>query len=117
MDEEETPKEEEDNEDMCYCAPGEQPLLMKKSNIECDCANRNRCENETLVEPPVEKPNVFWALTKVSLLKDGTKNFEIIDVSPLPPGYYLMPEANNLILVGPQPKPVKGPPNKNCTCK
>ncbi|XP_044756900.1 uncharacterized protein LOC123315313 isoform X3 [Coccinella septempunctata] len=109
--------EPEEEDPLCYCPPGEQPLLMKKSNVECDCANRRRCEDEILVEPPKEKPDVFWALTKVSLLKDGTKNFEIIDVSPVPPGYYLMPDVNNLVLVGPQPKPAKAAPSKNCCCK
>ncbi|PSN38037.1 hypothetical protein C0J52_21387 [Blattella germanica] len=45
--------------------------------------------------PPSSSSNldkVLWALAKVSIYDDGTRMFEILEASPIPPGHYFLPE-------------------------
>lgn len=110
----------------CHCCGGRNPVPCKglkdcstfhckpdchKDNCTCSysqqlVAHKLHKEVETYQNKPVSKPQqdkICWALTRVKTNSDGSRDFEILETSPVPPGHFLIPTANSVILLGNQP--------------
>lgn len=75
------------------------PLTLNPSSL-------NQLANKKLIQaqndskkPGGEKPRICWALAKINLYKRGVREFEILEVSPHPPGQYLVINKNTLMLL------------------
>lgn len=47
-----------------------------------------------------EMKRLLWALARLSIFDDGSRTFEIVEATPIPPGHYELPGINDLLVIG-----------------
>lgn len=96
--------------------PKQKTIRRRNSNVTLEdiqgpmrisSSSMNQLTNKSLKRTPSDsrksdgkgKAKICWALAQINLYKGGIREFEIMEVSPTPPGQYLIVNKNTLMLL------------------